>query len=116
MPARIILRQLVVVEIDLQIPSALTGPENCAVPALQSEVDYVLIRLSLRSVASVHHADASVFQAILDREFVFTAVVAFKNSIYSRRRLDLWYSQTVPVRSGKRCLAEQGKSDQACNT
>ena len=35
------------------------GPD--AVPALQSEVDYVLIRLSLRSVASVHHADASVF-------------------------------------------------------
>ena len=84
-----------------------------AVPSTVSEVARKLYRVMglTRSVASVRHADAPVFQAIFGVEFVTAGMVAFENTVNGGRWLDLRDTDTVVVRWGKRSLAKHGKSD-----
>ena len=67
----------------------------------------------MRSVTSVRHADAPVFQAIFCMELVAAAVVALKTPVYSGRWLDLRNSNGITIMFIKCCLAKQSKSCQS---
>ena len=66
----------------------------------------------MRSVTSVRHADAPVFQAVFGVEFIAAIMVALENPVYGGRRLDLRNSNGITIMFIKCCLAEHGKSDQ----
>ena len=69
--------------------------------------------LSLPSVTSIRHTDATVFQAIFGVELVAAVVVALENPVYSGWRFDLGNPNSIAAMFIKCCRAEHGKSDQA---
>ena len=73
---------------------------------------FTATELSMPSVTSVRHADASVFQAIFGVELVAAVVVPLENPVYCGWRLDLRNSNGIAVMFIKCCMAEHGKSNQ----